>query len=155
MIHRSIDRISDLRINKSREFFNIAPDKAYEILCDIKDLLGDEAEVELFGDNVEVESNTSKGKRTKGERFDFYKRGLKDGDQVTFIDDHTITAIVANSRQVLFEGELWYLSALTRELYIRRNQVSTSGSYQGPSYFEFKGRKLNTIEKIVDNHDDI
>lgn len=155
MIHRSIDRISDLRINKSREFFNIAPDKAYEILCDIKDLLGDEAVVELFGDNVEVESNTSKGKRTKGERFDFYKRGLKDGDQVTFVDDHLITAIVANSRQVLFEGELWYLSALARELYTRRNQVSPSGSYQGPAYFEFKGRKLNTIEKIVENHDDI
>jgi len=155
MIHRSIDRISDLRINKSREFFNIAPDKAYEILCDIKDLLGDEAEVELFGDNVEVESNTSKGKRTKGERFDFYKRGLKNGDQVTFVDDHLITAIVANSRQVLFEGELWYLSALARELYTRRNQVSASGSYQGPAYFEFKGRKLNTIEKIADNHDDI
>lgn len=29
MIHRSIDRISDLRINKGREFFNIAPESAY------------------------------------------------------------------------------------------------------------------------------
>ena len=29
MIHRSIDRISDLRINKGRGFFNIAPESAY------------------------------------------------------------------------------------------------------------------------------
>ena len=29
MIHISIDRISDLRINKGREFFNIAPESAY------------------------------------------------------------------------------------------------------------------------------
>jgi len=43
MIHRSIDRISDLRINKGREFFNIDPEAAYEILADIKELLGDEA----------------------------------------------------------------------------------------------------------------
>ena len=29
MIHRSIDRISDLRSNKRPEFFNIAPESAY------------------------------------------------------------------------------------------------------------------------------
>lgn len=153
MIHRSIDRISDLRINKSREFFNIAPEKAYEILCDIKDLLGDEAEVELFGDNVEVELRSSKGSRTKGERFDFYRRGLKDGDQIAFIDDENITAIVASNRHVLFEGSLWYLSALVREIYTRKNQVSPSGSYRGPAYFMYKGVQLNKIEKITDNND--
>ena len=151
MIHRSIDRISDLRINKNREFFNIAPEKAYEILSDIKDLLGDEADVELFGDNVEVESKTSRGTRTKGERFDFYKRGLKDGDIVEFADDLAITAIVANSRQVLFEGDLWYLSSLARELYTRRNEVSPSGSYQGPAYFLYRGKPLNTIPKTFNN----
>ena len=36
MIHRMIDRISDLRINKSREFFKIMPEEAYEIFSDIK-----------------------------------------------------------------------------------------------------------------------
>ena len=145
IIHRSIDRISDLRINKNREFFNISPEKAYEILLDIKMLLGEEASVELFGDNIEVEENTIKGSRPRGERFDFYIKGLKDGDQVTFIDDHNIKAIVANNRQVLYEGELWYLSALTRELYTRRNQVIPSGSYQGPKYFLYKGIKLNEL----------
>jgi len=154
MIHRSIDRISDQRINKSREFFNIAPEKAYEILCDLKDLLGDEAEVELFGDNVEVQARTSKGIRIKGELFDFYKKGLKDGDQVSFIYDHSIQAIVAGNRLVLFEGKLWYLSSLTRELYTRRNQVSQSGSYQGPAYFMYNGIQLNKIEKVQGNNDE-
>jgi hypothetical protein len=148
MIHRSIDRISDLRINKNREFFNISPEKAYEILLDIELLLGEEAEVDLFGDNVEIETRSPKGNRTKGERFDFYVKGLKDGNQVTFIDDKSIVAIVANSRQVLFEGELWYLSALARELYTRRNQVSLSGSYQGPAYFLYNGTKLNEIKRL-------
>lgn len=122
---------------------------------DIQYLLGNEAEVELFGDNVEVQSKTSKGIRTKGELFDFYKKGIKDGNQVSFIDDHSITAIVANSRQVLFEGKLWHLSSLTRELYTRRNQVSQSGSYQGPAYFMFNGRQLNKIEKVHGNNDEL
>lgn len=154
MIHRSIDRISDLRINKSREFFNIAPGKAYEILSDIQYLLGNEAEVELFGDNVEVQAKTPKGIRTKGELFDFYKKGLKDGDQVSFIYDSSIKAIVAGNRLVLFEGKLWYLSALTREMYIRKDQVSQSGSYQGPAYFEYNGTKLSELKNIVDIHEE-
>lgn len=148
MIHRSIDRISDLRINASREFFNIAPEKAYEILRDIKDLLGDEAEVEIFGDNIEVDINTSKGSRVKGELFDFYKKGLKDGERVTFSHDKSITAIVAGNRQVLFEGELWYLSALAKEIFTRKGQVNPSGAYQGPKYFEYNGIKLSEVKSV-------
>ncbi|VEU61300.1 Uncharacterised protein (plasmid) [Mycoplasmopsis fermentans] len=74
MIHKSIDRISKLRINKNREFFNIPPEKAYDILLDIKELLGNEAKLELMGDNVEVHT---KEKTKRGEPFDFYSRGLK------------------------------------------------------------------------------
>src|SRR5690554_7428710 len=117
MIHRSIDRISDLRINKNREFFNIAPEDAYEILLDIKGLLGDEAILELKGDNVEVaEQEITGNKRKVSRRFDFYSRGLKQGDVVTFIDDKNITAIVSNEKQVLFESQEWFLSPLVREL---------------------------------------
>jgi len=65
MIHRSIDRISDLRINKNREFFNIAPESAYKILADIKELLGDEAVIELKGDNVEVSEEIRIGAKKK------------------------------------------------------------------------------------------
>jgi len=144
LIHRSIDRISDLRINKNREFFNIAPDKAYEILVDIS-LLLDDAIVKLFGDNVEV-SNTIAGRKA-GEIFDFYSRGLKDGDEVEFIEDHNFKAIVAGTRTVLFEGEIWYLSPLTREIFTRLNKVNSSGAYQGPAYFSYKGKRLVDIPK--------
>src|SRR5690554_1270145 len=78
MIHNMIDIISDLRINKSREFFNIDPEDAYDILVDIKNLLGDEAVLELKGDNVEVyKIDPSKTRRKVSQRFDFYSRGLK------------------------------------------------------------------------------
>lgn len=147
MIHRSIDRITDLRIAANREFFNIPPEKAYEILVDIKELLGEEAELELKGDNVESCLANDSTKRKTSETFDFYSRGLKDGDIIHFVDNTTITAIVASSRQVLFEGELWYLSPLVRELYTRLGKVNSSGAYQGPLYFLYKGTKLTDIPK--------
>lgn len=149
MIHRSIDRISDLRINKGREFFNIAPEAAYEILSDIKDLLGDESILELKGDNVEVSKMQQKGaKRKVSQRFDFYSRGLKDGDVIKFIGDESITTIVAGDRHVLFENEQWLLSPLVRELYTRQDNVYSSGAYQGPAYFTFNGTKLTELPII-------
>lgn len=148
MIHRSIDRITNLRIAANREFFNIAPEKAFEILSDIKELIGDEAELELKGDNVESSANENGAKRKMSEIFDFYSRGLVDGDKIEFADEPNYSAIVAGSRQVLFEGELWYLSPLARELYTRLGTANKSGAYQGPLHFTFKGIRLTQLDKI-------
>src|SRR5690554_3940471 len=146
MIHNFIDKISDLRINKRREFFNIAPEVIYDILVSIKDLLGDEAILELKGDNVEVLGDESKGKkRSISQRFDFYSRGIKDGDVIQFIDDPNIKAVVQGERTVIFENKTWYLSPLVKELYTRANNVNPSGAYQGPAYFIFNGKKLTDI----------
>lgn len=147
MIHRSIDRISDLRINKSREFFNIAPESAYEILADIKQLLGDEAILDLKGDNVEVVKSTSKhSKKIVSQRFDFYSRGLKDGDIIEFVDNREIKAVVQGERTVIFENEIWHLSPLARELFTRNGNANSSGAYQGPLYFTFNGVKLTELK---------
>ncbi|MCK9289410.1 MAG: GIY-YIG nuclease family protein [Bacteroidales bacterium] len=146
MIHNFIDKISDLRINKRREFFNISPEDIYDILVNIKELLGDEAILELKGDNVEVADEIKKGnKRKVSQRFDFYSRGLKDGDIIQFIDDPSIKAIVQGERTVIFENKTWYLSPLVRELYSRNNAVNPSGAYQGPAYFTFNGIKLTEL----------
>ncbi len=146
MIHNFIDKISDLRINKRREFFNIAPEVIYDILVSIKELLGDEAILELNGDNVEVLDDESKGKkRSISHRFDFYSRGIRDGDVIQFIDDPNIKAVVQGERTVIFENETWYLSPLVKTLYTRMNNVNSSGAYQGPAYFTFNGKKLTDI----------
>ena len=146
MIHNFIDKISDLRINKRREFFNIAPEVIYDILVSIKELLGDEAILELKGDNVEVLNDESKGKkRSISQRFDFYSRGIRDGDVIQFIDDPNIKAVVQGERTVIFENKIWYLSPLVKTLYTRMNNVNPSGAYQGPAYFTFNGKKLTDI----------
>ncbi len=105
-----------------QEFFKITPEEAYEIFYDIKELLGDEAELKLHGDNIEVKTDKNNSKRKRSQLFSFYSKGIKDGEIVKFVEDETIVAVVANARQVLFEGGLWYLSSLARELYERQGR---------------------------------
>ena len=142
LLHNFIKHLApNKRINNNREFFNIHPEKVYELLNNVKNILGEEASLELHGDNIEIKDNDSSN-RVRGEIFDFYKKGLKENDIITFIDDSNIQPVVANNRQVFFEGGKWYLSALVKELYTRMGKVSDSGSYQGPAYFEYNGVKL-------------
>ena len=45
MIHKTIDRLTDLRIRQNREFFNVPPAKALDILRDISTTF-DDAEID-------------------------------------------------------------------------------------------------------------
>ena len=45
LIHKTIDRLTDLRIRQNREFFNVSPAKALDILKDISTTL-DDAEID-------------------------------------------------------------------------------------------------------------
>ena len=148
LLHNFIKHLApNKRINSNREFFNIHPEKVYELLNNVKDVLEVEASLELHGDNVEIKDNDSSNK-VRGEIFDFYKKGLKENDIITFIYDSLIQAIVANNRQVYYEGEKWYLSALVKEIYSRKGNVNNSGAYQGPAYFEFNGIILKDLPNI-------
>ena len=46
-LHKTIDRLSDIRIRQNREFFNIAPAEALELMKDIANLI-DDAEIEVY-----------------------------------------------------------------------------------------------------------
>lgn len=54
-IHKQIDRLTDLRIRQNREFFNIPPSVALDIMRDIADLL-DDAELSVYVDGKPVVS---------------------------------------------------------------------------------------------------
>lgn len=47
LVHKTIDRLTDLRIRQNREFFNVRPDVALDILKDIASTL-DDAEIETY-----------------------------------------------------------------------------------------------------------
>ena len=70
LIHHSLERFKNLRIRKTREFFNVSPEQALEIFKDVQLVLDDAVidEVhkrEMLGFNAENEKNDPK--RNEGE----------------------------------------------------------------------------------------
>ena len=73
LVHKTIDRLTDLRIRQNREFFNVAPQMALDIFRDIAMTI-DDAEVVLYADNKPIEGSehqeTTK-REVKRPRFKF------------------------------------------------------------------------------------
>ncbi len=154
-IHKQIDRLTDLRIRQSREFFNIAPDVALDIMRDIADLL-DDAELAVYVDGKPVISKSKeedkeiKAKETakvthRKDPFKFHMIGLKIGDIVTF-DALKLDVKVASDDKVEYEDRLYSLSAFTGNFLPEDMQIP-SRAYQGPKYFSYNGKTLYDIRK--------
>ena len=150
-IHKQIDRLTDLRIRQNREFFNIAPSVALDIMRDIADLLED-AELAVYVDGKPVVSGSkdedkkikaandeSKRKKSKP-AFKFHMVGLNAGDPIVF-DALNLPVKVASDDKIEYEGRLWSLSAFTAE-FLPESMQNTSGAYQGPKYFSHKGKTM-------------
>jgi len=159
-IHKQIDRLTDLRIRQNREFFNIAPTVALDIMRDMADLL-DDAELAIYvdgrpvisqnkeQDNAIKNEEAEKKKRTARPAFKFHMVGINVGDTVIF-DELNIPLKVATDDKVEYDGRLYSLSAFTGT-FLPVEKQNTSGAYQGPKYFSFNGKVLadlrNEIEK--------
>ena len=153
-IHKQIDRLSDLRIRQNREFFNIAPSVALDIMRDIADLLED-AELAVYVDGKPVisgskdedkkinASNEDKKRKKAKPTFKFHMVGLNVGDTV-FFDALNLPVTVASDDKIEYEGRLWSLSAFTAE-FLPENMQNTSGAYQGPKYFSYNGKTLSDL----------
>ena len=66
LVHKTIDRLTDLRIRSNREFFNVSPQKALEIFHDIASMI-DDAEVALYKDNTRLKDKDSNSRIIHGE----------------------------------------------------------------------------------------
>lgn len=152
-IHKQIDRLTDLRIRQNREFFNVAPDIALDIMRDFADLL-DDAELAVYVDGKPVISNSkaedkkikeeeTKKKRTQKPAFKFHMVGLKVGDTVVF-DELNLPVTVATDDKIEYEGRLYSLSAFTGT-FLPEEKQNTSGAYQGPKFFSYNGKTLSDL----------
>jgi len=92
--------------------------------------------------NKEKEFDNITKIRKQGELFSFYKKGLKNNDEIVFCDDKTIAARVCGEREVEYDGQIWKLAPLTYEIYKRKNKLNKSGAYQGAAHFEYQGKRL-------------
>lgn len=87
--------------------------------------------------------------RKQSARFSFYRKGIKDGDQIMFVDDRDIVAKVVGEREVEYADQVWKLSPLVRHLYEQRGELNASGVYQGAYFFLYKGKRLRDLPDMV------
>jgi hypothetical protein len=95
--------------------------------------------------NKEKEFNEVSKAREQGARFSFYRKGIKEGEEIVFIADKEITAKVISEREVEYGGQIWKLSPLTYKIYEQKGQLNPSGAYQGAAYWQYKGKRLRDL----------
>lgn len=154
-IHKAIDRLTDLRIRQNREFFNIKPDLALEILRDEAMLL-DDAEVTLYKDNkpikpVDPAVPVVPNPLPHRPRFKFSMVNIPIGSVLIFTPTG-IKVKVASDDQIEYDGRIYKLSPFVGT-FMPEEKRNTSGAYQGPKFFTYKGEVLDDIRKRLEHTD--
>lgn len=150
LVHKTIDRFTDLRIRQNREFFNIAPEAALDVFRDIATTIED-AVITRYKDNkpinegesTETLMNKNDQKKPHRQRFRFSMVGISVGEQITF-EPTGITVKVASDNSVEYEGRIYKLSPFVGT-FMPEDKRNESGAYQGAKYFSYKGRILDDL----------
>ncbi len=147
LVHKTIDRLTDLRIRQNREFFNVAPQVALDIFQDIAMTI-DDAVVILYEDNKPVLENGRK-EQCKGDvkrpRFRFSMCDIKIGEHIVF-NPTGLVVKVASDDSVEYDGRIYKLSPFVGT-FMPEERRNTSGAYQGAKYFSYNGKVLEEIRK--------
>lgn len=147
LVHKTIDRLTDLRIRQNREFFNVAPQVALDIFRDIA-LTIDDAEVILYHENKPITEDAVKHpakREVKRSRFKFSMCDIKIGEQITFVPTGLIVK-VASDDSIEYEGRIYKLSPFVGT-FMPEDKRNASGAYQGAKYFSYKGGILDDLRK--------
>lgn len=105
----------------------------------------------IYPENIDQEKEFDEVSniRKQGRLFNFYTKGLKNGDTITFKGDESITAKVVGEREVEYDNQIWKLSPLVYKLYEQRGELTASGAYAGADYFKYKGKRLRDLPDII------
>ncbi|WP_418453585.1 GIY-YIG nuclease family protein [Alistipes putredinis] len=152
LVHKTIDRLTDLRIRQNREFFNVAPQVALDIFKDIAQTI-DDAIITRYEGNLPIigsglPSNESSKHTVKRGRFKFSMVGIKIGEYITFSPTN-IHVKVASDDSIEYEGRIYKLSPFVGT-FMPEERRNTSGAYQGAKYFSYNGKTLDDLRKAAE-----
>ena len=156
-VHKTIDRLTDLRIRQNREFFNVAPQIALDIFYDIAKMIED-AVVTVYKDNKPITDNEKPEDQiddhkriVRRGRFKFSMVGIKIGERITFVPTNTEVK-VASDDSIEYEGRIYKLSPFVGT-FMPEDKRNTSGAYQGAKYFSYKGKVLDDLRSAMENEE--
>lgn len=157
LVHKTIDRLTDLRIRQNREFFNVDPKVALDIFRDIAQTV-DDAVVTEYKDNKpivvhaeqEEEKIKIKSPKKRG-RFKFSMVNIQIGEYITFIPTN-INVKVASDDSIEYEGRIYKLSPFVGT-FLPDEKRTPSNAYQGAKYFSYKGQILDDLRSMIEKQE--
>ena len=140
------DTFLDSRVRSTREFFNIAPERAVSALrlAMIQDVTPNRDFVE-----TEEDQKALNQARSRIASFNFEMAKIPKGSELYFVNDPSRKAIVVDNKNVEFEGEELSLSAAAKKI------LGVNYKVAGPRYWEFEGESLNERRSRLENGDEI
>ena len=149
LVHKTIDRLTDLRIRQNREFFNVPPQVAFDIFRDIASAIEDAELIEYKKGNSESEGdNSDECPHARRGRFKFSMVGIKIGEKITFIPTGTVVT-VASDDTVEYDGRIYKLSPFVGT-FMPADRRNTSGAYQGAKFFSYNGITLERMRSELE-----
>lgn len=154
LVHKTIDRLTDLRIRQNREFFNVAPQMALDIFKDIAGAIDDAIITEYENNQPKVtKSNVVDDKpelvaKKKRARFKFSMVGIQIGETITF-DPLGLQVCVSSDNSIEYQGRIYKLSPFVGT-FIPVEQRTPSNAYQGAKYFSYKGKVLDDLRSELE-----
>ena len=152
LVHKTIDRLTDLRIRQNREFFNVAPQVALDIFYDIASTI-DDAKVVEYEDNLPKNNTAVKEddlqESVKRPNFKFSMVGIKIGEYIIFEPTGEKVKVVTDNA-IEYKERIYKLSPFVGT-FIPDDKRCTSNHYQGPKYFSYNGKLLTELRKEKEN----
>ena len=156
ILHDLIDGLNpDLRAietfngkKRTREFYEMTPEYAYNILSSIAKLSGTESRLKrIKPEGHEVEDIKMAEEAEKAYRrgpFTFSSVGIDPGEIISFVPDLSITATVVDDKHIRIGETVTSLSGAAKSI-LHKNAL------QGPKYWTYKGKILDDIRTEKEN----
>ena len=156
ILHDLIDGLNpDLRAietfngkKRTREFYEMTPEYAYNILSSIAKLSGTESRLKrIKPEEHEVEDIKMAEEAEKAYRsgpFTFSSAGINPGEIISFVPDLSITATVVDDKHIRIGETVTSLSGAAKSI-LHKNAL------QGPKYWSYNGRILDDIRTEKEN----
>ena len=156
ILHDLIDGLNpDLRAietfngkKRTREFYEMTPEYAYNILSSIAKLSGTESRLKrIKPEEHEVEDIKIAEEAEKAYRrgpFTFSSVGINPGETISFVPDCSITATVVDDKHIRIGETVTSLSGAAKSI-LHKNAL------QGPKYWSYNGRILDDIRTEKEN----
>ena len=150
ILHDLIDGLNpDLRAietfngkKRTREFYEMTPEYAYNILSSIAKLSGTESRLKrIKPEGHEVEDIKMAEEAEKAYRrgpFTFSSVGINPGETISFVPDCSITATVVDDKHIRIGDTVTTLSGAAKSI-LHKNAL------QGPKCWTYKGKVLDDI----------